>query len=48
MLIDKHPELGSFLNESNCELLKLEVKKYYYVDNFDNKQVLSIEKDMVS
>ena len=48
LLVDKHPELGSFLNESNCELLKLEVKKYYYVDNFDNKQVLSFEKDMVS
>jgi hypothetical protein len=48
MLKDKHPELAGFLNEPNCELLKLEVKKYYYVDNFDNKQVLSFEKNMVS
>jgi len=48
LLLEKHPELGGFLNEPNCELLKLEVKKYYYVDNFDNKQVLSFEKNMVS
>jgi general stress protein 26 len=48
LLLEKHPELGGFLNEPNCELLKLEVKKFYYVDNFDNKQVLSFEKDMVS
>ena len=48
ILLDKHPELRGFLNEPNCELLKLEIKKYYYVDNFDNKQVLSFEKDMVS
>jgi general stress protein 26 len=48
LLLEKHPELASFLNEPNCELLKLEVKKYYYVDNFDNKQELSFEKDMVS
>jgi len=40
--------LRGFLNEPNCELLKLEVKKYYYVDNFDNKQELSFEKDMVN
>jgi hypothetical protein len=46
--LKKHPELSGFLNEPNCELLKLEVKKYYYVDNFDNKQVLSFEKEMVS
>ena len=48
LLLEKHPELFDFLNEPNCELLKLEVKKYYYVDNFNNKQVLSFEKDMVS
>jgi len=48
MLLKKHPELAGFLNEPNCELLKLEVKKYYYVDNFDNKQVLTFEDDLVS
>jgi len=46
--LKKHPELADFLNEPNCELLKLEVKKYYYVDNFDNKQVLSFENDLES
>jgi general stress protein 26 len=48
MLMKKHPELIGFLNEPNCELLKLEVKKYYYVDNFDNKQVLKVKSDLVS
>jgi hypothetical protein len=48
MLKEKHPELTGFLNEPNCELLKLEVKKYYYVDNFDNKKVLSFENDLES
>jgi general stress protein 26 len=43
--LKKHPELGGFLNEPDCQLLELEVKKYYYVDNFDNKQVLSFEED---
>jgi len=46
--LKKHPELADFLNEPNCELLKLEVKKYYYVDNFNNKQVLSFENDLES
>ena len=46
--LKKHPELAGFLNEPNCELLKLEVKKYYHVDNFENKKVLSFEKDLVS
>ena len=45
--LKKHPEMKYFLNEPNCELLKLEVKKYYYVDNFDKKQVLSIENKFV-
>jgi hypothetical protein len=44
--LKKHPELKDFLNEPNCELLKLEVKNYYYVDNFKNKQVLSLENDL--
>ena len=48
MLLKKHPELAGFLNEPNCELFKLEVKKYYYVDNFENKQVLTFENDLVS
>ena len=48
MLLKKHPELAGFLNEPNCELLKLEVKKYYYVDNFENKQVLTFKNDLVS
>jgi general stress protein 26 len=48
LFLKKHPELRGFLNEPNCELLKLEVKKYYYVDNFDNKQVISFEKDIIS
>jgi hypothetical protein len=43
LLLKKHPELAGFLNETDCELFKLEVKKYYYVDNFDKKQVLSIK-----
>jgi general stress protein 26 len=46
--LKKHPELKDFLNEPNCELLKLEVKNYYYVDNFKNKQVLSLENDIKS
>jgi hypothetical protein len=46
--LKKHPELKDFLNEPNCELLKLEVKNYYYVDNFNNKQVLSFENDIKS
>ena len=41
--LEKHPGLVDFLNEPNCELLSLEVKKYFYVDNFDKKQVLSIQ-----
>jgi len=48
MLLKKHPELAGFLNEPNCELFKLEVKKYYYVDKGDNKQVLTFENDLVS
>ena len=48
ILLEKHPELRGFLNEPNCELLKLEVKKYYYIDKFDNKQVLTFENDLVS
>ena len=44
--LKKHPELGGFLNEPDCQLLELEVKKYYYVDNFDNKQVFPIEKNI--
>ena len=46
--LKKHPELAGFLNEPDCELLKLEVKKYYYVDKFDNKQVLNIRDYSVS
>lgn len=46
--LKKHPELKGFLNEPNCELLKLEVKNYYYVDNFNNKKVLSFENDIKS
>jgi len=48
LLLKRHPELAGFLNEPDCELFKLEVKKYYFVDNFDNKNVLSFEDDLVS
>jgi len=48
LLLKRHPELAGFLNEPDCELFKLEVKKYYYVDNFNNKNVLSFEDDLVS
>ena len=34
IFLNKHPELEGFLNEPDCELFNLEVKKYYYVDNF--------------
>jgi heme iron utilization protein len=44
LLLDRHPELSSFLNEPNCDLFRLEIKKYYYVDNFDNKQILSMKQ----
>ena len=43
LLIDRHPELKGFLNEPDCDLFRLEVKKYYYVDNFDNKQILTMK-----
>ena len=43
LLIKKHPELGGFLNEPDCELFELEIKNYFYVDNFNNKQVLKIK-----
>jgi len=42
-LIKKHPELAGFLNEPNCELFELEINKYFYVDNFDNKKVLKLK-----
>jgi len=42
LLIDRHPELKGFLNEPDYDLFRLEVKKYYYVDNFDNKQILTM------
>ena len=44
LLADRHPELKGFLNEPNCDLFRLEIKKYYYVDNFDNKQILSMKQ----
>ena len=43
LLLKKHPELSGFINEPNCELFELEIKKFYYVDNFENKHVLSIK-----
>ena len=39
----KHPELAGFINEPDCELFELEIKKYFYVDNFENKHVLTIK-----
>ena len=47
ILLKKHPELAGFLNEPNCELFELEVKKYFYVDNFDKKYILNFDKDLV-
>ncbi len=43
LLSKKHPELTGFINEPDCELFELEIKNYVYVDNFDNKQILSIK-----
>ena len=42
MLKDKHPELVGFINEPDCELFELEIKKYYLVDKFNNKNILSM------
>jgi uncharacterized pyridoxamine 5'-phosphate oxidase family protein len=42
LLIKKHPELKNFINEPDCELFELEIKNYFYVDNFNNKQILSL------
>jgi general stress protein 26 len=42
LLRKRHPELSGFLNEPNCELFKLEVKKYFYVDNFEKKHTITI------
>jgi general stress protein 26 len=39
MLKEKHPELSNFLNEPDCELFELEIKKYFFVDKFNNKQI---------
>jgi general stress protein 26 len=44
LLKKRHPELADFLNEPNCELFKLEVKKFFYVDNFDKKHTISMKK----
>jgi uncharacterized pyridoxamine 5'-phosphate oxidase family protein len=43
LLIEKHPELAGFINEPDCELFELEVKKYFYVDDFENKHILTIK-----
>lgn len=43
LLKKRHPELSDFLNEPNCELFKLEVKKYFYIDSFDKKHTISME-----
>jgi general stress protein 26 len=43
MLKDKHPELSGFLNEPDCELFELEIKKYFFVDNFNNKRILPMK-----
>jgi len=44
LLRKKHPELAGFLNEPNCELFMLEVKKYFYVDNFDKKHTIKMNQ----
>ena len=43
LLLKKHPELNGFINEPDCELFELEIKKYFYVDNFENKHILTIK-----
>jgi general stress protein 26 len=43
LILDRHPELRGFLNEPDCDLFRLEVKKYYYVDNFDNKKIITLK-----
>jgi len=43
MLKDKHPELTGFLNEPDCELFELEIQKYFFVDNFNNKRIFPLK-----
>jgi general stress protein 26 len=43
MLKEKHPELAGFINEPDCELFELEIQKYFFVDKFNNKKVLSMK-----
>ncbi len=43
LLKKTHPELADFLNEPNCELFMLEIKKYFYVDNFDKKHTIEMK-----
>jgi general stress protein 26 len=36
LYLDKHPKLMSFVNSSDCALIKIQIDRYQYVNKFQN------------
>ena len=41
LFIKRHPNLGDFINASDCALLKIKVDKYQFVSNFQNVKYIN-------
>jgi general stress protein 26 len=42
LLLQKHPDLSSFLNNTNCVIIDVKVKTYQIVQQFEQIQVLTM------
>ncbi len=41
LFIKRHPNLGDFINSSDCALLKIKVHKYQFVSDFQNVKYIN-------